>query len=82
MSFFNLLSYSNFISLDMVEANQLLTCLVPLFGMDNNKLRSFLSGHQVYGMIFKPPNIEPGFKYPTVLFLYGGPHVQVVYLNQ
>ncbi|XP_029199625.1 dipeptidyl peptidase 9-like [Acropora muricata] len=35
-------------------------------------------GHQVYGMIFKPPNIEPGFKYPTVLFLYGGPHVQLV----
>ncbi|XP_015766566.1 PREDICTED: dipeptidyl peptidase 9-like [Acropora digitifera] len=51
---------------------------VPLFGMDNNKLRSFLPGHQVYGMIFKPPNIEPGFKYPTVLFLYGGPHVQLV----
>ena len=28
-------------------------------------------------MMFKPPTIEPGVKYPTVLFLYGGPHVQV-----
>ncbi|XP_020608340.1 dipeptidyl peptidase 9-like [Orbicella faveolata] len=35
-------------------------------------------GHQVYGMMFKPPIIEPGVKYPTVLFLYGGPHVQLV----
>ena len=34
-------------------------------------------GHQVYGMMFKPPNIEAGVKYPTMLFLYGGPHVQV-----
>ena len=31
-------------------------------------------------MIFKPPNVEPGVKYPTVLFLYGGPHVQVTKL--
>ena len=31
----------------------------------------------MYGMMFKPPNIEPGVKYPTLLFLYGGPHVQV-----
>ena len=31
----------------------------------------------MYGMMFKPPNIEPGVKYPTMLFLYGGPHVQV-----
>ena len=29
-------------------------------------------------MIFKPPVMEPGIKYPTVLFLYGGPHVQVI----
>lgn len=35
-------------------------------------------GHQVYGMMFKPPLIQPGVKYPTVLYLYGGPHVQLV----
>lgn len=35
-------------------------------------------GHQVYGMMFKPPSIQPGVKYPTVLYLYGGPHVQLV----
>lgn len=29
-------------------------------------------------MMFKPPCTEPGVKYPTVLFLYGGPHVQVI----
>jgi dipeptidyl aminopeptidase/acylaminoacyl peptidase len=28
-------------------------------------------------MVFKPPNFDPGKKYPTVLFVYGGPAVQV-----
>ena len=31
----------------------------------------------MYGMIFKPLNLEAGVKYPTVLFTYGGPHAQV-----
>lgn len=34
-------------------------------------------GHDVYGFYLKPPNMETGVKYPCVLFVYGGPHVQV-----
>ena len=38
---------------------------------------NFLAGHDIYGFYIKPPNMEPGTKYPCVLFVYGGPHVQV-----
>lgn len=36
------------------------------------------SGYTMYGMYYKPQNYQPGVKYPTVLFVYGGPHVQLV----
>ncbi|XP_064470820.1 dipeptidyl peptidase 9-like [Ornithodoros turicata] len=36
------------------------------------------SGHEVYGMIFKSPALDPERKYPTVLTIYGGPEVQLV----
>jgi len=32
----------------------------------------------LYCMIFTPPNMQPGQKYPTVLSVYGGPEVQLV----
>ncbi|XP_054718484.1 LOW QUALITY PROTEIN: dipeptidyl peptidase 9-like [Uloborus diversus] len=38
------------------------------------------SGHLIYGMLFKPPNMT-GEKYPTVLTIYGGPEVQLVTNN-
>uniref|UniRef100_A0A8C6XGW1 dipeptidyl-peptidase IV n=1 Tax=Naja naja TaxID=35670 RepID=A0A8C6XGW1_NAJNA len=36
------------------------------------------SGFVLYGMIYKPHDLQPGKKYPTVLFIYGGPQVQLV----
>lgn len=33
------------------------------------------SGFQLYGMVYKPHNLQAGKKYPTVLFVYGGPQV-------
>lgn len=39
---------------------------------------SMLSGHQMHGMVFKPHHIEAGCVYPTMLFVYGGPQVQIV----
>ncbi|KFM80750.1 Dipeptidyl peptidase 9, partial [Stegodyphus mimosarum] len=39
------------------------------------------SGHLIYGMLFKPPNMKTGDKYPTVLTIYGGPEVQLVTNN-
>lgn len=34
------------------------------------------SGFQLYGMVYKPHNMQPNRKHPTVLFVYGGPQVQ------
>ncbi|XP_053559141.1 dipeptidyl peptidase 9 isoform X2 [Bombina bombina] len=40
----------------------------------------FQSSNQekLYGMVYKPHNLSPGSKHPTVLFVYGGPQVQLV----
>lgn len=40
--------------------------------------RHLESGDLLYAMVFKPHNFKPGFKYPTVLNVYGGPEVQTV----
>lgn len=44
------------------------------------KLFDFMTddGCQLHGMYYEPHNMEPGVKYPTVLFVYGGPQVQLV----
>ncbi|XP_077968391.1 dipeptidyl peptidase 9-like [Styela clava] len=36
------------------------------------------TGFDMHGMIHKPLEIQPGKKYPTVLYVYGGPRVQLV----
>nr|XP_048722638.1 dipeptidyl peptidase 8 isoform X4 [Caretta caretta] len=33
------------------------------------------SGFTLYGMMYKPHHLQPGKKYPTVLFIYGGPQL-------
>uniref|UniRef100_A0A671QGS7 dipeptidyl-peptidase IV n=1 Tax=Sinocyclocheilus anshuiensis TaxID=1608454 RepID=A0A671QGS7_9TELE len=35
------------------------------------------SGFQIYGMLYKPHNLKPGKKHPTILFVYGGPQVAI-----
>ncbi|XP_059808801.1 dipeptidyl peptidase 8-like isoform X2 [Hypanus sabinus] len=36
------------------------------------------SGDVLHGMMFKPHNLQPRKKYPTLLYTYGGPQVQLV----
>ncbi|XP_069481214.1 dipeptidyl peptidase 8 [Ambystoma mexicanum] len=36
------------------------------------------SGFVIYGMMYRPHRLQPGKKYPTVVFIYGGPQVQLV----
>ncbi|KAM3876509.1 dipeptidyl peptidase 9 [Diretmus argenteus] len=36
------------------------------------------SGFQLYGMLYKPHKLLPGRKHPTIVFVYGGPQVQLV----
>ena len=34
--------------------------------------------YKLYGMVYMPFNYEHGVKYPTVLYVYGGPKAQLV----
>ncbi|XP_078490764.1 dipeptidyl peptidase 9-like isoform X2 [Ciona intestinalis] len=36
------------------------------------------SGDQIHGLYHEPNNLDVSKKYPTVLYVYGGPHVQLV----
>ena len=38
-----------------------------------------LLGETLYGNIMKPATLQPGEKCPTILYVYGGPHIQVGY---
>ena len=44
------------------------------------KFSSFVNhdGIEINIMTFYPPNFDPSKKYPTILYVYGGPHVQLV----
>ena len=35
-------------------------------------------GYDLYTRMFYPPNFDPSKKYPVVVYLYGGPHAQMV----
>ncbi|MBL7717496.1 MAG: DPP IV N-terminal domain-containing protein [Flavipsychrobacter sp.] len=36
-------------------------------------------GTPLYGKLVLPPNFDPGKKYPTVVYLYNGPHAQMIH---
>jgi len=38
-------------------------------------------GYTLYGALYKPSDYDPNKKYPTILQVYGGPHVQLVSNN-
>ncbi|HEY2401588.1 MAG TPA: S9 family peptidase [Steroidobacteraceae bacterium] len=33
-------------------------------------------GTAIHGLVVEPPNFEPGRKYPTILYIHGGPNLQ------
>ena len=35
-------------------------------------------GATLYARLAKPANFDPGKKYPVIVFVYGGPHIQIV----
>jgi len=37
-----------------------------------------VDGATLYARLTKPENFDPGKKYPVIIFVYGGPHAQVV----
>jgi dipeptidyl-peptidase-4 len=51
------------------------------YGLRRPQLMTLYSRHGVplYGALYRPPNPEPGRRYPVLVEVYGGPHVQTVY---
>ena len=35
------------------------------------------AGEPLYGVVYPPAGLEEGKKYPTVVYVYGGPQIQV-----
>ncbi|OTF76710.1 dipeptidyl peptidase 8-like protein [Euroglyphus maynei] len=60
---------------DSMEYYEKVQILGPTPHLFECKLRS---GELIYGFLFKPEFMEPGFKYPVLLEIYGGPEVQSV----
>ncbi len=49
-------------------------------GLAVPEIVSFLAedGTELFGMLYAPANLQPGQRYPVVVSVYGGPHVQRV----
>lgn len=35
-------------------------------------------GDELYGVIYSPENVEKGMKVPAIVYVYGGPCIQVL----
>lgn len=69
----------------------ILACILALSDVSSPAITTFTdpqlfefessAGPTMYGMIYEPSDRQPGVQYPVVLFVYGGPHVQLVSQN-
>ncbi|WP_022823236.1 S9 family peptidase [Hymenobacter norwichensis] len=71
------------IGVDGKLKQQLLNAENPLTGytLGETKLVTIKAADgstDLYGRLITPPNFDPARKYPTVVYLYGGPHAQMV----
>jgi dipeptidyl-peptidase 9 len=65
---------------DVRLPNELLAPLSVSFPISPPEFFDFVSsrGEKIFGCFYKPPNYEHNKRYPTVLYVYGGPHMQLV----
>lgn len=66
------------------EVNEtLLSSPDPLAAYDRAIVRNVTldasDGTELYGKIILPPGFDPGRKYPVVVYLYNGPHAQLIH---
>lgn len=47
-------------------------------GMNMGSIKAADGKTDLYYRLITPPNMEPGKKYPTLVYVYGGPHSQLV----
>lgn len=69
-------------SFDSRWTKNLLTAPDPLAGYQRPKIENVVlkasDGTPLYGKLIYPVNFDPSKKYPTIVYLYNGPNVQIV----
>lgn len=64
------------------DAKTLLTAENPLSGYDLGELKissiKGKSGDVLYTRMYLPPNMDSTRKYPVIIYVYGGPHLQLI----
>ncbi|PIE50807.1 MAG: S9 family peptidase [Flavobacteriales bacterium] len=72
----------NLINTENLQSKNLLTAKNPLKNYDTPKVENVSlkadDGTDLYGKIIYPTNFDATKKYPAVVYLYNGPHVQLV----
>jgi len=59
----------------LTSHNEMLLAELQLGSIDDISFAS-KDGTEIHGMVIKPPKYKPGEKYPTLLWIHGGPNMQ------
>ena len=87
LDIYSTISIPNVVNLHAAKGNKLMRNIItapnPYEGYSNVSLPELVTlknanGDTLYGRIIKPKNMEPNRRYPVVLYVYGGPHLQLV----
>ena len=72
----------NLINTNTVKSKNLLTSENPLKNYERPEIKNVTlkadDGTPLYGKIILPTDFDPNKKYPTIVYLYNGPHLQLV----
>ncbi|WP_419868817.1 S9 family peptidase [Chryseobacterium sp. CT-SW4] len=73
---------ANIINTNTLKYNNILTSDNPLKNYQRPEIKNISlkadDGTPLYGKIILPVNFDPNKKYPTIVYLYNGPHLQLV----
>lgn len=73
---------ANIINTNSLKTNNILTADNTLKNYDRPEIKNVNlkanDGTPLYGKIILPTNFDPNKKYPTIVYLYNGPHMQLV----
>lgn len=76
---------ANIINTNSLKTNNILTADNTLKNYDRPEIKNVNlkanDGTPLYGKIILPTNFDPNKKYPTIVYLYNGPHMQLVIDN-
>jgi dipeptidyl-peptidase-4 len=64
----------------VLESNESVRKRLSEFNLSKPEFFNFKNQQQIAlnGWMIKPPNFDPSKKYPVIVYVYGGPHVQTV----